>query len=294
VTRDIASQSQYSEQIQQGAFNEARRTVTCVICDAVYAPSPAYEYLSLTSAIALESALMSMSHFCFRCRRPACPQCWDEIHGVCGACVQDAHLPFRRASAPLKGALFVAAPQTQGQSEHKRSPLVCVRHGRFQRPAIAARKSAIAPVRMRRPAASSGAQVGRKVPRATTGRPTRELPPLSQDDIAEKDTQPIRHEDLAEKDTQPVLREDPTQVDTQSVRPEDIIELDTRPTVQRSIWRRIEQTLTVCVSLLLLLLLAAILLALVFPAVNILIASTLHIDIRAEIEYLLQLITHLH
>jgi hypothetical protein len=106
------------------------------------------------------------------------------------------------------------------------------------------------------------------VPRATTGCPTRELPPLSHDDIAELDTQPARRED--------------------------IIELDTRPTFRRSIWRRVEHLLTVCIALILLFLLAITLLAVVFPSVNIFIASTLHIDIQAEIAYLLQLITHLH
>lgn len=279
MTRDISPQ--YSGQIQSASFDEAGRTVTCVICEAVYMPSQAYEYLSLTSSVALESALMSMSHFCFRCRRPACPQCWDEIHGVCGACVQDAHLPFRRASAPLKGALFAAAPQTQGQSKHKRAPLVCVRHGRFQRPTTSSRKPATAAVRKRRSAPLPGPQAVRKVPQATTGRPTRELPPLPQDDIAEVDTHPVQREDIAEVDTNPAHSED-------------IIELDTRPTARRSIWRRVERTLTVCLSLLLSLLLAIILLALFFPAVNTLIASTLHIDIQAEIAYLLQLITHLH
>jgi len=267
--------------MQQASFDEANSTVTCVICEAVYTPAQAYEYLPLTSAIALESALMSMSHFCFRCRRPACPQCWDEIHGVCGACVQEAHLPFRRAASPLKGALFAAAPQTQGQSQHKRAPLVCVRHGRFQRPATSARKSAAVPVRKRRSVPLPGPQPTRKVPQATTGRPTRELPPLPQDDIAEVDTHPTQREDIAEVDTHPAQHED-------------IIELDTRPTFHRSIWRRVERTLTVCVALLLSLLLVIILLALVFPAVNTLIASTLHIDIQAEIAYLLQLITHLH
>jgi hypothetical protein len=283
VTRNIPSQTRHLEQSQQTSFSGAKRTVTCVICEAVYAPAQTYEYLAQTSAIALESALMSMSHFCFRCRRPACPQCWDEIHGICGACVQDARLPFRRASSPLNGALFVAAPQTQGQSEHKRYPLVCIRHGRFQRPATTLRKSTIAPIKPRRPVASSDAWAARKVSRVATGagRPTRELPPLSQDDVAEKDTQPVHRENAVLEEKRPHHAED-------------IIELDTQPVFQGSVWKRIEQIATICISLLLLLLLAAILLALIFPVINTLIASALHIDIRAEIEYLLQLITHLH
>jgi hypothetical protein len=279
VTRDISPQ--YAGQMQQASFGEARRTVTCVICDAVYMPSQAYDYLPLTSAIALESALMSMSHFCFRCRRPACPECWDEIHGVCGACAQDAHLPFRRAVPPLKGTLFATAPQTQGQIKHKQAQLVCVRHGRFQRTTTTTRKSATIPVRKRRSVPLPGPQPMGKAPQVTTGRPTRELPPFPQDDVAEVDTRPTQREDIAELDTHPAQHED-------------IIELDTRPTARRSIWRSIERTLTVCLALLLSLLLAIILLALALPAVNTLISATLHIDIQAEIAYLLQLITHLH
>lgn len=292
MTRDISPR--YAGQMQQASLDEARSTVTCVICDAVYMPAQAYEYLPLTSAIALESALMSMSHFCFRCRRPACPQCWDEIHGVCGACAQDAHLPFRRAAPPLKGALFTTAPQTQGQSKYKQAPLVCVRQGRFQRTTTSTRKSATMPVRKRRSVPLPGPQPVRKAPLVATGRPTRDLPPLPQDNVVEVDKQLAQREDIAEVDTHPILREDIAELDTHPPQHEDIIELDTRPTARRSIWRRVERMLTVCLALLLSLLLVAILLALAFPTVNTLIAATLHIDIQAEIAYLLQLITHLH
>jgi hypothetical protein len=268
VTRNISPQ--YSGQVLQAPYDETRRTVTCVICQAVYVPSQGCEYLALTSSIALESALMSMSHFCFRCRRPACPQCWDEMHGVCGACAQDAHLPFRSASAPLSGTLFTASPQTQGQSKHKLSPLICIRYGKFQRPPTLTKKRVTSSVRLHRPDVLSVPQPARKaVAHVTTGRITRELSPLSHDDIAEVDTQPVRHED-------------------------NIIELDTQPAFRRSIWQRVEHVLTVCMTLILVLLLTTILLALVFPTVNIFVAATLHIDIQAEIAYLLQLITHLH
>src|SRR5712691_6656122 len=60
--------------------------IVCIICDALFAPSPREQP---TSAIALESAFLSVCHFCFRCRRPACPQCWDHVHAICGACVKE-------------------------------------------------------------------------------------------------------------------------------------------------------------------------------------------------------------
>src|SRR6266487_1962329 len=65
-------------------------TVTCTLCGAGYVPSPAHEDLKYAPEVVLESVLMRMCHFCFRCRRAACPECWDEVHGVCGSCVQEA------------------------------------------------------------------------------------------------------------------------------------------------------------------------------------------------------------
>src|SRR5450755_497765 len=81
-------------------------SITCAICDAAYMLSQSRQDLLQASPSVLESMLMSMCHYCFRCRRPACPQCWDAMHGVCGACVQEAHLPFRSSASPLKGILF--------------------------------------------------------------------------------------------------------------------------------------------------------------------------------------------
>lgn len=109
-------------------------TVVCHICQAVYAPAEEYRYLSQAPHVALESAFMSMCHFCFRCRRPACPQCWDTIHGVCGECSLEANLPFRSQAAPLRGVLF---PSTrQAQLRRKRAEtirLICINPGRFQK-----------------------------------------------------------------------------------------------------------------------------------------------------------------
>ncbi len=117
-------------------------TVTCKICDACYSPAPARADLLQVgpdASDALEAAFMSMCHFCFRCRRPACPGCWDEVHRVCAECVQEAHLAFRADVPPLQGTVF-PAPITAsciGQaaigSDTAIAPLlICVRPGRFQ------------------------------------------------------------------------------------------------------------------------------------------------------------------
>jgi hypothetical protein len=106
------------------------QTVTCIICNAVYTPSPALQYAP--SSI-VESIFMSMCHFCFRCRRAACPQCWDAVHGVCGACVEEARLPFRQELAPLDGVMFPPnTPLPSDQENVTASQLLCIRPGRFQ------------------------------------------------------------------------------------------------------------------------------------------------------------------
>ena len=121
--------------------------VSCPVCDAVYAPAQSHEYLLHAPMIALESAFMSMCHFCYRCRRPSCSECWDSANGLCGSCVQELALPFRRELTPLMGALagktssrqseshvFPAIPQ-QVPSMPSEAPLRCVYTGRFQQSA---------------------------------------------------------------------------------------------------------------------------------------------------------------
>lgn len=105
-------------------------TVTCGICQAVYAPVKVYEYLLQAPRVALESAFMSMCHFCFRCRRPACPSCWDYVHGVCGACALEARLPFRSPSTPLQGVIFPAIRQP-GYKRVAQARLTCIHPGKF-------------------------------------------------------------------------------------------------------------------------------------------------------------------
>lgn len=105
--------------------------VWCAICKAAYAPS--HRHAPLLQTASLESAFLSMCHFCFRCRRPACPDCWDEVHGICGACVQEVHLPFRTSLAPLGSTSSVPLRTVQSARVYPAlSPLVCVCPGCFQ------------------------------------------------------------------------------------------------------------------------------------------------------------------
>ncbi len=101
------------------------KTVTCSTCGAIFAPSHLHPELRLASPAVLEAALMSMSHFCFRCRRAACPECWDYVHRICGACVSELGLPFRREVPPLEGALFAPTPSAPASTSISTSPSAC-------------------------------------------------------------------------------------------------------------------------------------------------------------------------
>lgn len=108
-------------------------TTTCSICDAVYTPSQQQAPFLQYAQGALEATFMGMCHFCFRCRRAACPQCWDEVHGVCGSCVQGAGLSFRIAATPLDGLMFPPTAQASFMPSQPQSSslFVLMRNGRF-------------------------------------------------------------------------------------------------------------------------------------------------------------------
>src|SRR5215469_2266323 len=129
----ITSQTQEQPVQLPPAANDS--PITCVICSAVYIPSPQNEDLLQATPLALESAFMSMCHFCFRCRRPACPMCWDAVHRICAACVQETGLTFRTQVAPLEGTLFPPIlPARQVQSvcnDQQATPFLCIRPGLF-------------------------------------------------------------------------------------------------------------------------------------------------------------------
>ena len=164
-----AQHPQSSEGVQD-ATTRTVRTMACVVCKAVYTPAPAHQQLVMAPHIVLESAFMSMCHFCFRCRRTACPDCWDAVHGVCGACVMESHLPFRTQVKPLNNVMPSLPQQQVAEGMHTTSVLVCIQHGRFhaessQLPSPACPPS---PIQMRRSVRMASPEIGQRSPQQAT------------------------------------------------------------------------------------------------------------------------------
>lgn len=243
-------------------------TITCDICDASYMPSQSRQDLLQASPGVLESTFMSMCHYCFRCRRPACPQCWDAIHGVCGACVQEAHLPFRSSATPLKGILFppsdspISPVSHMGQSAMGTTIaplLICIRPGRFQ-PRTNTYQSA------------NSSEIASAIP-----------PKWYQTDA------------IQEPQTSSIKKPQPSIV----LRSEEIVtpaqELEDALTSSRTnIFKTIECVLNVILLGVLLFVLVLILLAELSAGANTQIMQLFHVDIRNEMAYLLNVIQQIH
>jgi hypothetical protein len=236
------------------------RTIACVICQAVYSPSRRYEHLLLAPPIALESAFMGMCHFCFRCRRPACPQCWDDVHGICAQCGQESRLPFRRATAPLSPLLFTASRQAQSERVQPATvPFICLAPGKFQRalPGVIEETATAA------------------MQAIEHGKP--EEPEKAEKKSSQEQTTVQERVRKAEERTASV----------------EIEEMKTLPVRTSGSSRRWGRFIAVVLCVLLVLVVSGVAAANLSENVNALISSTLHVDIRAEIAYLWQLITHL-
>ncbi len=235
-----------NQAVQPSTMSSTHGTIACTICSAQYAPTQAHAYLLQAPHPALESAFMSMCHFCFRCRRPACPLCWDEVHGLCGSCVQDVNLPFRQEAEqlPLNSQILIpASPRPQPQ--HASSfPLVCTQPGRFQADASTVKYTH-----------------------------TSEL-------IEAVSHVPALHPQQEEHKT-PI---------------QDVVlprEVQERKNVV-GMARRIERIMTFVLGLILFIVAVLIVAASFSAQANGVIVHVLHVDIRMEIEYLLQLIQQLH
>jgi hypothetical protein len=234
-------------------------TITCVICQAVYAPSRLHAYLLQVPPIALESAFMSMCHFCFRCRRPSCPNCWDDVHAVCGQCTRETHVPFRVETPPFAGTSHLSAPSNFPIDDHSIPPsLVPVQPGRFQETLPSPMNTASAhasqtPFTVKSPGTSVASS------------------PIDIDAI---ETRPDRTGSL--------------DIDTISTRPDrgESLHRDkikTRPAHFRSGQQRFIRILIASILLLIVLLLLIIVASLLLTNVNLSIYKLLHIDIRAEL-----------
>lgn len=309
----------YPEPTGHRAKKGPTNTVACRICEAVYTPSQDHAYLLQAPPMVLESALMSMCHFCFRCRRPACPHCWDNVHGVCGECCQEADLPFRAQAAPLRGVLFATTRQAQLRRKHATPVrLICIRSGRFQSAASIDTaetfplQNAIIP-----PRASAARQIHAELahPEKPQIHPETEkrlsVPPRRRItiEIDDLETRPPRVEapiDVDQIETQPPprirrasaqreLADIPTHVNkirykTATIAA-DTFEFETPRHTFGSV---VETIITALLFIILLCIVILVMLAMFSMDANTLIQNHLHIDIRAEVTALWQLISQLH
>ena len=243
-------------------------TVTCAICEAVYAPSPPQLPFLQNAQGALEATFMSMCHFCFRCRRAACPQCWDEVHGVCGACVQEAKLPFRAEATPLDGLAFPPrSQQPPTQQQQAASLFVPVRRGRFH-----AETQAKTDAQTRSEIDTTDPAVQPVIVQTVT---TDTLTPASHSPAA-----------LAIPAKTPLLEPEVLKDGGKKEKTPRAAKVGKRTS-------RLELVFTWIALLILLLLVVVIALAEYIPAVNTLVARVVHIDIHAEIAYLVHIVQQL-
>ena|SRR5579859_7716460 len=235
------------------------REVICKICQAVYVPARTHRQLARSPHAVIESAFVSMCHFCFRCRRPACPSCWDDVHGVCGACALEAQLPFRSSVPPLEG--MVVSPVERLPLVRVRTvtpPLVCVRPGRFQRSPLPIEAQTTLYV----PTISDQSLDAASKP-----------PPSRQTPLPSAQSRPRAVNNVANVVTQPEKRR-----------------------VRRNAALRHNKLARAVMAILLfsvLVIAGFTVSALLFPSVNDGSVYVLHVDIRAQIAYLLEMIQHL-
>ena len=283
MNRSIAAQ--HLAYLPSTSNESGQGTIVCSICQAAYTPSRSHAYLLQGPPIVLESALMSMCHFCFRCRRPSCPACWDEVHGVCGQCSVETGLPFRLEPAPLDGAQFTPTQPPAVPAQSAQESLVNVQPGRFQR-------------------SSSPVDID-TVPTKpdVTGSIDIDIVPTRPDFTSTRPaarTQRSRPLDIDEIETRPDQKNSPDRSDVAEAktRPDrsDIAAERTRPDRSRRGRRRVGHSpnllvvaLVVLVILIVLLLVAALLLS----NGNTFLRSLLHVDIRTGVARFWHMLQHL-
>lgn len=289
MVQTTSTSFQHTEQTNSSVSQQERVPcpVTCAICDAGYAPSPLRQDFWQAPLSVVEAAFMSICHFCFRCRRPACPDCWDFVHGVCGACVQDAHLPFRTEVA-LEGIVF--SPVRLGkngqstQDEQASSLFVCVHPGRFH----------TAP-----PPNHLPTQILQAVTVDTVDTVETAVTVVTAEEVSNQQTEkPISAvSQSTEKRIVQAVQDEPKSAVVKDAEEGEDVETETEQVPAkrgRRFLKVVERVLTVVVLIVLLCIVALITLAEFFPVVNEQVLRLAHIDIRAEIGYLVHLIQSLY
>ena len=271
-------------QSSEGVQDATTRTVACAVCKAVYTPAPAHQQLVMAPHIVLESAFMSMCHFCFRCRRTACPDCWDAVHGVCGACVKEAHLPFRTQVKPLSNIMPSLPQAVAEETADTASILICIQHGQFHAdsPQITLPtppSHSVAPIQMRRPMRVASPESGQR----------RTQQPTAMTRIAPEYPGHTAHTEHRER---PALREE-DETENEPEQPEQLEQAEKLEQPVSRLWGVTEQWLTGILLSLLLTIVTFIVIAEASPTANAQIMHLFNIDIRSEIAYLVHLMGQL-
>ena len=306
----------HAENADPLALAETLKIVSCPVCRAVYIPSWQQER-ERASLTLLEAAFLSICHFCFRCQRPACPQCWNPIHCACAACSEEAQLPFRSPVPSLEGLIFSCPAESSSTRPTPRS-FTCLRNGNFYFPDPALRASASQDEEVASPAPITSAELPAIQNNAE--------PPASFDP-------PWLREALNQRQGEqaggPAWRPTgqwansaaiwPVQVNSLNVSPHTsgpewgqvsralppmpalpALSVETRQIERQeqesdqedeglSLFERVENVLIIVISTLLLAIVLMLVLALSSPQMNTFFYQLIHIDIRTEILYLLQL-----
>ena len=338
------------------AQGDTLKIIACPVCRAVYVPSN--EQQDHSSTLLLETAFLEVCHFCFRCQRPACPQCWNPVHHTCAACCEEARLPFRGPVPALEGLVFLplSAHPARGQA----ISFVCQRNGRFYTsepttpdPAPHKIATTTAPVSVPaaasmtgEPATSRALPLSQSAPGGPPRAATSAYPGWLQEVMGQKPagifsasspaslstdrpaetvhsgtppaSAPVSwsqtnwpHMTPAESPSAPSLAPGQPAGTVEPAKPAEILESAEQPlplpvpaperqdeaaeiqaqesSEEISLFERIENILIVLTSILLLAVVLMIVLSLCFARVNTFFLTLIHIDIRTEIAYLLQL-----
>lgn len=275
------------------------KIVSCPICRAIYIPSAQQQEQARNAFPLLEAAFLRVCHFCFRCQRPSCPQCWDHEHNLCASCSHASHLPFRASLTSFEGLIF-SPPYFPQVTQGTHLSFTCLRNGHFytsnQGPVTTA------------PAAQQSLN-GHKISAAT--RADSSYPGWLQEIMGQKGNyQPVYY--MPKRDNPPHKVTPPEQTlplphtsslelvkSSRSFAPlvqppteeeeKDLAESSSNEE-ESTLSERIENALIFITSFILATIVIMIVMAICSPDINTLFFHLVHIDIRAEIAYLLQLI----
>jgi len=245
---------------------DAAVIVTCALCDAGFVPTPEREDAWKVDATELEAAFMGICHFCFRCRRAACPECWDPVHRVCAQCVAEAGLTFRTEPLPLADMVFPPITSARQTRDGFTVPFVCIRHGRYQSAETAASDPETDHAQQRVAVALSMGSMS-KLPTADNERAV-QLSQPALPAVAAPAKKPVQVTEQAEHE--PIRKP------------------------RQSAFKIVERTLTIIALAVLLAVIILVVLAEVSTRANSEIARLLHVDIRAEVAYLIALVKQIH